>query len=477
MRNGLTLPIVVALAIGPLLAAGCSVEEEIPDAEAARAVRRQIRRKWGRPLDELPTVTLVAISPHNENIENEYAWAFCLHHALRHGQKARIEWRSVGGGGSAIRKYLLNVYSDSDRCGIDIVWGGGEFNFQALVKAGVLEELRFPDALRKELFADGNVPPVLGGLAQYDPQLRWIGTAVSGFGFLYNKGMLLKCGIAPPGNWADLGDPRFADLLSLADPTQSGSAAGAYQMIVQSADTWPQGWSKLLRILSNAKRFAESAGSAANAPMLGEALMATCIDFYGTNRAAEAPDQLTYVSPPGETAFGPDPIGILKNPPNRLLAQRFVNFVMSRRGQALWALPPGEADGPLRSPLGRQPIRKDTYHACRGRMLPGIVNPYSSGRALTLDPRKKQVNFVLLQTLIAAAAVDNRDGLRAARSKLIQTGFEPVRLAEFSRLPDNVATLEAMAETARRMKDETHRDRVVTGWQDFFRRKYGKVAR
>jgi hypothetical protein len=47
---------------------------------------------------------------------------------------------------------------------------------------------------------------------------------------------------------------------------------------------------------------------------------------------------------------------------------------------------------------------------------------------------------------------------------------------EFNRLPDNVATLEAMAATRKELKDETHRERVVTEWQRFFREKYARIA-
>jgi ABC-type Fe3+ transport system substrate-binding protein len=434
------------------------------------AVDRQVRAKWGKPLAELPVVELHVISPHNENIANEFEWAFSLHHAVAHGQRVRIKWREVGGGSTAVLKFLQNVYSRSEASGIDVAWGGGDYNFQKLAADGILQRMRLSDDVL------ANIPKSFGGLEMLDANHRWCGSAVSGFGFLYNLTVLKRAGVAPPRRWDDLAKAEFLGRICLADPTQSGSAAAAYEMIVQTGETWPAGWAKLLAILGNANRFVDSAGGAANAPVVGEAAVATCIDFYGTTRVAEAPEELFYVSPRGQTAFNPDPIAILKNPPHAELAQRFVDFVLSRRGQALWALRVGEPDGPIRSALGRQPIRRDVYQAYADRMSKWIVNPYEAGNEMKLDRKTWQTRFGVLRQLVKAAAIDNRQFLRAARKRLIETGFEAGRLAEFNRLPDNVATIEALAEVASQLRDRTRSERIVTDWQRFFREKYRRVA-
>ena len=217
-------------------------------------------------------------------------------------------------------------------------------------------------------------------------------------------------------------------------------------------------------------------GSAANAPVLGEALVATCIDFYGTIRVAEAPGQLVYISPKGQSTFNPDPIAILKNPPHRELAEQFVEFVMSVRGQALWSLPVGAEDGPVRSPLGRPPIRKDVYQQYQGRMLDSIVNPYQAGQTMIAQGHRRQIDYGVLRQLVRAAAIDNVAGLRASRAKLIETGFAPALLAEFNRLPAEVATLEQMAQAKVALRDEVSRERIIADWQSFFRKKYRGIV-
>ena len=476
------MPIAWVCAVSLLFLSGCRSQEGLPSDERTAAVDRQVQAKWGKRLSELPAAKLVAISPHNENIKDEFTWAFCLDHALRQGQRVDLEWRDVGGGGSSIEKHLLNVFERSDSADIDVLWGGGEMVFMNLTRPtgrhpeGLLQPLRLPDEVLQQ------VPAEFGGAPFRDKDLRWIASAASSFGFLYNAGLLKKCGIAPPTRWEDLGRSRFTDLLVVADPSQSGSVAQTYRLIVCSAGSWPQGWAKLLDVLSNAKRVSDSAGAAANAPALGDALVATCIDFYGIMRAAEAPQELAYVSPEGQTTFGPDPIGILKNPPHPELARRFVDFVMSARGQAMWALPVGHLDGPVRTVLGRLPVRRDVYTTYRGHLAPSTVDFYDARRIMTISDEMAKVNSGVLRLLVVAAAVDNIDWLRPARRRLNELQqSDPSeyarRLEQFNRLPENVDTLEKMNAAAAKLKDPKQLGIITTGWRDYFHDKYKDVSR
>ncbi len=459
-----------AVLCGAAVTAGCSDSRTTGADPRAGGAAKRVRARWGKSMDELPTVELQVVSPHNENILNEFESAFSLHHAVEHGEKVRIDWRDVGGGSTAVLRYLRNVYARSDSAGIDVVWGGGPVNFHKLAAEGILQPMK----LRTDV--TDNIPTRFVGVELYDPNHLWCGSALSGFGFLYNLPLLKRARIAPPKQWDDLARPECFNQICLADPSQSGSAAAAYEMIVQSAPTWPEGWAKLLAILGNAKKFMDSSSSAANAPRLGEAPIAACIDFYGILRVAESPDVLYYVSPKGQTAFNPDPIAILKNPPSGELAQRFVDFVLSRRGQALWCLKVGQKDGPVRTPLGRQPIRRDVYGAYAGKILPRVVNPYEAGGEMKLDVDLWSVRFGLLRHLVRAAAIDNLQNLRAAREKLIQTKFQASRLAEFNRLPENVATPEKIRDVAERLRDKTEAEKITTDWQRFFRDKYKRLA-
>jgi ABC-type Fe3+ transport system substrate-binding protein len=423
-----------------------------------------------KPLDEgARAVVLSVITPHNENIRYEFSRAFSEYARQQYGWEVSFQWRDVGGGSSSILQYLRNVYSQSETSGIDVLFGGGEYTFQYLDAEGLLEELDLPAEVWEA------IPAEFGGMEMYSPRKRWVGNVLSSFGFLYNKELLRQLNLPEPSLWEDLGRPEFFDLVILADPTQSGSQAAANEMIVQSAPDWPQGWRKLLLILSNAKKFLDNSGAAARAPSSGECAVAVCIDFYGMMYVSEAPDKLGYVSPKGQTAYTPDPIGVLKNPPHREAAQAFVQFVMSQRGQGLWALPPGHPDGPQRYRLNRTPIRKDFYalYAESGHLL--AANPYESGSEMVIDAGLREVRYEVLARLVYSAAIENASLLREAKRRILAKQMDESLVARLTRLPENIDTVEEIYQMAEQMKDPVAAERITTEWTAYFREQYRQI--
>ena len=454
---------IVAALAAALVLGGCGGGDDEWASDAAD--RDAIEAKWGKSIDELPDVTLVAISPHNDQIMDVFEHAFRYHHALEAGQDVDIEWRVVSGGGNAIFEYLRNVYGQSDTSGISVLWGGGEIGFQELAAEGLLEVMTIPDG------ALANIPPSLGGVALRDPGSRWCGVVLSGFGLLYNGPRLTQLGRPFPERWDDLTEAHYYDLIAVADPLQSSSALTAFELIVQSGEDWQAGWAKLLAILGNAKRMYGGSSSAADA-VVSEAAIATAIDFYGAMRVQKYPGVVTYVPPAGQSVVTPDPIAILKNAPQRELAQQFVDFVLSAEGQALWALP-AEANRPC---LFRMPIRKDAYQAGADRLAEGITNPYAAASEAAVDVEMKIVRTPVLGQLVHAAAVANFDGLKRARKAVIDSGFDPALVAAFNELPPNVRTAEQIAEVAAALTDEAAAERIATEWKMFFARKYAEVS-
>lgn len=414
-------------------------------------------------------VTLVVITPHNENIKYEFSRGFAAYAKEKYGKDVTFQWRDVGGGSSSILQYLRNVYSKADTSGIDVLFGGGEYTFQYLDSEGLLDPLDLaPDVLEQ-------IPASFGGMEMYSSGKTWCGNVLSSFGFLYNKQLLGQLNLQPPTSWEDLGKPAFFDLVIMADPTQSGSQAAANEMIVQSAPDWPSGWAKLMMILSNAKKFTDSSGSAARAPALGECVVSVCIDFYGMMHAAEAPDKLGYLSPKGQTAYTPDPVAILKNPPNREMAQAFAGFLLSPRGQALWGLAPGHPDGPQRYTLNRTPIRKDFYTIYAGAIPEWVSRPYEEGSEMMIDAQLREVRYGVLAHLVYSAAIENSRPLQEAKRKIIERNFDPALVAILTRLPENMDTVEEIYQIAEQLKDPAAAERIKTEWTAFFRSQYRQI--
>lgn len=456
------------------VSAGC-VKDSSPHEQAkTKAMEAKILAKWGKLPADLPESELLVLSPHNRDIEFEFEFAFNLHHALEYGTRVRIEWISVGGGASQMYQYLTNVYDQpgTTTSGIDVLFGGGDYVMAKLARRH--HEPDQPDVLQplqlsKDVLA--NIPTSLAGNPMLDQDHLWAAAAVSGFGILYNQTLLKQLDIAPPKTWDDLAEPRFHQLLALADPSLSGSVAATFVLIVQSEDDWPTGWTKLHGMLGNAMMFTRGAGDAANAVVF-EAPVATAIDFYGFMRVNMYPEDLVYTPPAGQAIFTADPIAILRNPPHPELAQRFVEFVLGEQGQALWALPVGAPDGPVRRPLLRQPVRKDIYADRYEQFLPSIANPYKAS-----TPRQNKIPglFNVIRNLVATGPVSNADAMRRARTKLLREDNPAALVAIWNELPANLRTAEDVTAVDHQLRDAQTAEALRADWQEFFRRKYQRI--
>lgn len=435
-----------AVLLAALFVGGCSEDKE----------------KAATEVDEL-----VYISPHSKTIRSEFETAFKVYYKEQTGREVNFTPRSIDGGSSSILNYLRNVYAGAQTSGIDVLWGTGENPHQMLEAEGLLEKLDLPE----DVYA--NIPEEFGGMRLYGKEKCWCGNVLSSFGMIYNTKLLEELKLPEPKHWLDMARPEFFSKIMLADPSHSGSMAAAMEMIVQSADSWPKGWEKVLSIMGNAKKFNQSSGATADAPGMGEAVVAACIDYYGTARVEKNPDSLGYVSPAGETGYTPDPISILKNPPHPAVAKMFVNFVLSKDGQALWALPVGAEGGPKEAALNRLPIRKDTWEEYGDKFPKWASNPYAQESPLVMDGELREVRYNCLIYLVKAAAIDNTDLLKAARKKVHEN---PELMEQFSKLPENIDTVEEIYEMHDKLTDENQRYEIVNQWSKYFRDLFTEIA-
>lgn len=428
---------------------------------------------------------LVLVSPHSEYVQQEFERAFSAWHQRTYGTPVTLEWRDVGGT-TQITNFLQSQYSGGGSAGIDIYFGGGSPDYVYLARQGLLEKITLPPEIVEAL------PDEIAGIRQYDADAGWYGACLSSFGIIYNAAVIerknagLPAGqqLPVPDDWADLADPRMYDQATAANAAKSGSARAAYETMLQAAGDWPAGWPMLLEFWGNCRRYTEGASDVPSLVGSGDVLAGTCIDYYAFNEmAVRQPGTVRYVVPQSGRAWTPDPIAVLRNPPHREMAQRFVEFVLSPEGQALWALPPGVPDGPAEHALYRQPIRPDVYERFEGRMLEELADPFAEEQAFRLDTELQGARIShVLGPLMQAAAIDNDQRLREAWKVVIDRGMPEDLVAEFARLPDNLATREALLTTAARLaeakaaNDARALDEITTGWRNFFREKYDRIV-
>jgi ABC-type Fe3+ transport system substrate-binding protein len=437
--------------------------------------------------------TIVIITPHNEQIRYEFSRAFGEYYKRQTGRTVRIDWR-MPGGTSEIARYIRSEYyaafeqlwkssgrewtaeaaatfddpkaqSEARReflasnasIGIDLFFGGGAFDFQQQADAGRLVDC---EIIRNhpEWFDNDSIPQNVSGEIFYDDAGRWIGTVLSSFGICYNSDSLRRLQVTEiPSAWSDLGNPRFLTQVALADPTKSGSAAKAFEMIIQqqmqreiqSANEFEdeearlqRGWELGLQIIqrasANTRYFTDAASQVPVDVSLGDAAIGMCIDFYGrfqseAIRVGDRPSRLQYFTPSGGSSVGVDPIGLFRGAPNAQPARMFIEFVLSLEGQKLWDFKVGAPGGPIKYALRRQPIRKELYAAeFQPYRSDPDVNPYEEAKSFIYHPKWTGPLFKVVSFVIRTMCLDSHDEQVSAWKALIAAGFPPKATAVFS---------------------------------------------
>ncbi len=413
---------------------------------------------------------LAIITPHDDRIQATFADGFNAARAKAGQPPVTFEW-NVHGTNEAV-KIITDEFAAAGRRGpqaginYDLFFGGGRPAFDALKQAGCTQAVKVSDAVL------AGVPKTLNGIPIYDPAGHWYGAVLAAFGIVYNRDGLREKGIPEPKTWTDLADPRLRGWVVLVDPSKSGSVAVCYEMILQKYG-WEKGWGLLMRMAGNARDILSSSRSVPREVGQGSALAGPCIDFYGYAQVqADGPEHVGYINPAAATAFTPDPLCVLKNPPHRQLAEDFLAFVLSPAGQALWALPDGHADKPPGPPLYRLPIRPDVYGQF-GDVLVVKDRPFAADAAFEFDPRKEEQRAKLLGPLFDAAFLKNKPSLDRAWAVIVEKGLPPDLLAEFESVP--FAETEGFELARAHASDSRRAIELDEQWFAFFRAKYEKI--
>ncbi len=239
---------------------------------------------------------LVAISPHNDAIRQEFAEAFSRWHQRHYGVPVRVDWRVIGGT-TEIMRFLTSEYVGAMRAWwarqgrawpaagaawmldrhfdpaippdlqdgkaaaesrrrelylafrtndhqevsarIDILFGGGVYDHDIAARRGLTvppwqDETQAPTDTLTGL--DGHMLIPRGHSGEIWRSKHFFGTVLSTFGICYNPDRLRDLGLeSPPQRWTDLAHPAYFGHVGITDPTKSGSVAKAFEMIIQQA--------------------------------------------------------------------------------------------------------------------------------------------------------------------------------------------------------------------------------------------------
>ncbi len=471
---------------------------------------------------------LTVITPHNEQLRYELGRGFSEWHKREYGERVFVDWRRPGGT-SEIRRQLTAQYVAAIRDGritpegeapagtmpYDAMLGGGSYEHSKLkegvgttvevdgeqhtVEIPISQPVEFSRERLNEWYGENRIK--IDDVRLYDPDLYWFGTALSSFGIVYNRDVLARQGLPEPATWADLADPAYSGWIILADPRKSGSVTTTLQSILTAAPSWSDGWRLLRAMGANARTFSYNSALVVVEVAQGEAAASLAIDFYGRYQAQmlreanddPGPSRLGYVDPYGAVSVDPDPVSALRGAPHPELARRFVEFLLSVEGQAVWQFPatgedaPTEALGPRRFELRRMPVRRMMYAAPYRNRFIDDVNPFEAASSQPLKGWRP-----LIGPILGASVIDIHDEARSTWNtinRLRAQGAPDSVIAELEDLFFQMPTHELPDGRRVDLNDVPSKlDEVMADWRDrdreailrieytnFFRRQYRRV--
>lgn len=424
---------------------------------------------------------LIIVTPHVQQIRDEFGPAFSRWHAKHFGAPVEVDWR-VPGGTSDILKQLESQYISAIKTGqikpdgscpagtigYDLMMGGGSFDHGRL-KTGVSVKLDQvgTDGKPVEIKMSMGVPAgftkaqldqwfgenIIGAGTLYDPEQYWIGTALSSFGIVYNRDLYRDLGVAEPKSFEDLGDPRLTGFIALADPRQSGSITTTFDSILSNYG-WEKGWKILREMCANTRYFTNSSTKPPIDVSQGEAAAGLAIDFYGRGQAQSVMKpgddaslaRVGYSDPEGTVYIDADPATILRGGPHPELSKRFIEFCLTEEAQALWQFAPrsdprsagnpkdaeGVTMGPANYALRRMPVRRIMYVKYWDNLI-DQVDPFKIASTVKPAGWRSGIGIMMGAFAIDTAREQRRawNALNAARR---DPSFSPATLAEMETL-------------------------------------------
>jgi phosphoglycerate transport regulatory protein PgtC len=212
----------------------------------------------------------------------------------------------------------------------DIFWVSAPDAFQTLEADGLLEKYAPP----KEIMA--KIPAKIGNFPIHDPDGKYFGFAISGYGLMWNKNYLKAHKLPAPKEWTDLTHARYYNHLIISAPSRSGTTHLTVETILQ-AYGWEKGWALLLNAGGNMGSITERSFGVPEAVISGQYGIGVVIDFFGLSAIASGqPVEFAY---PSLTSVVPASVGIVKGGPNPQEARAFVNYLLSEAGQMVLFAP------------------------------------------------------------------------------------------------------------------------------------------
>ena len=351
----------------------------------------------------------------------------------------------------------------------DIFWVSAPDAFQTLDADGLLEKYAPPNEIMAK------IPAKIGNFPIHDPDGKYFGFAISGYGMMWNKNYMRAHKLPAPKEWTDLADPRYHNHLVISAPSRSGTTHLTVETILQ-AYGWEKGWALLLNAGANMGSITERSFGVPEAVISGQYGIGVVIDFFGLSAIASGqPVEFIY---PSLTAVVPASVGIVKGGPNPQEARAFVNYLLSEAGQLvlfapeiarlpvipdLYARAPKDYPDPFKKKMGGVNFNDELSSARRD-----VVNSLFDH---VITYRHKELRETWKSIYGAEAALAKSKSANAAQGRSLAA--EARKLASQAPINDKRASEK---EIAGAFKSKSGlKAQLETDWENFARNNYAKA--
>jgi iron(III) transport system substrate-binding protein len=221
-----------------------------------------------------------------------------------------MDYQSAGAG-----KLMAKIAAERESGKIlaDVLWTSEVPDFYQLKKEGLL--LPYVSPAVKE---------VMNPLPDYDGSFTAVRLGTLGIAF--NTRFVKE----PPKTWADLEKAAFKNGFGIANPALSGTAYMSVALLSKQF-----GWEFFQKLRANRAKMGQGSGQVVDDTASGDLLGSLAVDYITIDKM-EKGATIKIVFPP-EMLVIPSPITIFKGTPNEEAAKAFIDFVLSKEGQAIIA--------------------------------------------------------------------------------------------------------------------------------------------
>jgi iron(III) transport system substrate-binding protein len=222
----------------------------------------------------------------------------------------QFDYYSAGAG-----KIMAKIAAErqSGQLVVDVLWTSEVPDFYALKKEGVLQKYESPEAKNV-------VSPLV------DPDYEFTPARLGTLGITYNTNRVKT----PPKSWNELLGPTYKGGFAIANPALSGTSMVSVGMIVNNL-----GWDYIQKLKNNGAKMGQGSGQVVDDTAAGD--LAACLGVdYITIDKIKLGASLGFAYPP-EMLVIPSPVAIFKGTKNLAPAQKFVDFLLSKKGQTIIA--------------------------------------------------------------------------------------------------------------------------------------------